>query len=493
MEKIKINNSITKKMFIVCTALFILFTTTILIFQSSFFNKFYIYKKKRDIQNNIEKFKTNYDKVVESDEFTNVVMNFEENYNVKIAILNSNGQLKFVTKSNNQKVDTQKINIINQIINEISGTINNIKITKQTVTYITNSNNDVQYIVSISPDTNRDEVIIFLSSLQPINEATSTIKEFYTYFYAGATFFIFILSFIFSKMITKPLLNINKTALNMAQLDFSQKCDVNSEDEIGSLANSLNVMSENLNNALNSLKVANLKLEGDIEKERQLDKDRKEFVAAVSHELKTPIALIKGYTEGLKDDVFEESDRDYYLDVIIDESDKMGELVSDMLDLSQLEYGKFKLLKEDFYIDELIENTVKKFSNICNEKSIKINLELAKNLKVNADFTRIEQVVKNYLTNAIKHTDSNGSIFIKSTFDNNFAMVEFRNVGENIPDEELNKIWDNFYKVDKSRNRGEGGTGIGLAIVKNIILLHKGRYGVENTEDGVIFNFALPI
>lgn len=481
-------------MFVVCTALFIVFTTAILIFQSLFFNKFYIYKKKRDIQNNIEKFKTNYDNAIGEDEFTNIVMNFEESYNVKIAILNSNGQLKFVTKSNNQKADSQKINIINQIIKSISSTINNIKSTGQTVTYITDENNsDMQYIVSISPDASRDEVVIFLSSLQPINEATSTIKEFYMYFYAGALFFIFILSFIFSRMITKPLININKTALDMAELDFSQKCDVNSEDEIGSLANSLNVMSENLINALDSLKVANIKLEGDIEKERQLDRDRKEFVAAVSHELKTPIALIKGYTEGLKDNVFEESDKDYYLDVIIDESNKMGDLVSDMLDLSQLEYGKFKLLKEDFYIDELINTTVKKFSNICNEKNIKINLELVQNIKVNADWTRIEQVIKNYLTNAIKHTEQNNSIFIKLIHESNFARVEIENIGENIPNEELNKIWDNFYKVDKSRNRQKGGTGIGLAIVKNIILLHKGECGAKNTEAGVSFFFTLPI
>lgn len=480
-------------MFIASATLFIVFITVILVFQSFFFEEFYVYKKKRNIQSSIQKFKINYNKTVDEEQFKSTIMDFEEKNNVKVAVLDSMGQLRFIIKSDNEKADSLKIKIINQIIYEIPDTIKNVKLTGKTVTYTTyKDSNDIQYIVSISPDIKRDEVIFVLSSLQPVNEAVSAIKEFYLYFYAGAVFIVFILLFIFSRMITKPLININSIASRMAKLDFSKKCEIKSEDEIGSLANSLNILSENLDGALNSLKKANVKLEDDIERERKLEKARKEFVAGVSHELKTPITLIQGYTEGLRDGVFEEKDPNYYLDIILDESNKMSNLVMDMLDLSKLEYGNFTLSKEEFNIDELMQSSVKRFDNLLSEKNINVKFNLEKNVKVYADWTRIEQVINNYIINAIKHTEQNGHIFITLKSDAQTSTVEVENSGENIPQEELSKIWDNFYKIDKSRNRKDGGTGIGLAIVKNVILLHKGKYGAVNTEKGVKFYFVIP-
>lgn len=493
MQKMKIKSSITQKMFVALAVLFIAFITVILIFQSFFFGEFYLYKKKSSIQSGIEKFKLSYNKTADEEQFKSVIMDFEEKNNAKIAVLNSMGQLRFIIKSNNERADSLKIKIINEIIYEIPDTIEKIKSTGKTVTYTTHKDsNDTQYIVSISPDVKQNEVIFALTSLQPVNEAISAIKEFYLYFYAGAVFIIFILLFIFSRMITKPLININSIASRMAQLDFSKKCEIKSEDEIGSLANSLNILSENLDGALSSLQKANTKLEDDIERERKLEKARKEFVAGVSHELKTPITLIQGYAEGLKDGVFEKKDEGCYLDIILDESNKMSNLVMDMLDLSKLEYGNFTLSKEEFNIGELIESAVKRFNNLSYEKNISVESSLEKNVMVYADWTRIEQVINNYITNAIRHTNKNGRIYITLKSDSSTAAVAIENSGENIPEEELDKIWDNFYKIDKSRNRKDGGTGIGLAIVKNIILLHKGEYGAVNTENGVRFYFTIP-
>jgi two-component system sensor histidine kinase VanS len=292
-------------------------------------------------------------------------------------------------------------------------------------------------------------------------------------------------------MIAKPLIKITKTASKMAKLDFTEKCMVKSEDEIGDLAISLNLLSENLNEALTSLTDANEQLEKDIEKEKKLTEMRKDFVAAVSHELKTPITLIEGYTQALNDDVLEGEEKQYFIDVIMDESKKMNNLVSDMLDLSQLESGNFKLVQEEFFLHELVKPVTKKFSSLLNEKNIKFELNLIQNIKVNADWNRIEQVLTNYMTNAIRHTDDGGFISVIMVNKDDTICVEVENTGRKIDDDEIIKIWDNFYKIDKSRTRKLGGTGLGLSIVKNIMVLHGGSCGVENTEKGVKFYFIL--
>jgi len=346
-------------------------------------------------------------------------------------------------------------------------------------------------VAGILYDEKKDETVYAFSSLQPVNEAVQVIKEFYLYFYIGALITILLLSFVYSNMIAKPLIKITKAASKMAKLDFTEKCEVSSEDEIGALATSLNLLSENLNVALTSLKDANIKLEQDIEKEKKLTEMRKDFVAAVSHELKTPITLIEGYTLALNDDVLEGAEKQYFIDVIMDESKKMNSLVSDMLDLSQLESGNFKLTKEDFFLNELLKSVTKKFSSILKEKKIELEINYIQNIKVNADWNRIEQVMTNYMTNAIRHTKDGGFITVTMINIEDAICVEVENSGNKIEISETNKIWDNFYKIDKSRTRMLGGTGLGLSIVKNIMLLHGGSYGVENTEIGVKFYFIL--
>lgn len=492
----KIKKSITLKLFIVTALVFIIFISSNLIIQSLFFEKFYMSKKKNDIQKGIQEFKISYNKVEDNQKITELIRDFEENHNAKVIILDSNGKLKFITKFNSEKLNATRLKVINEIIRD--WTINSnifmemIQQNKQ-VTIVTEKRTDeVRSIVSAIPDNGKNEVIFAISSLQPINEASSVIKEFYIYFYIGAIILIIILSSLYSNMISKPLIMLNEAASNMAELDFSKKCDIVREDEIGNLAKTLNFLSENLDEALSSLKEANAKLEDDIEKERLLEKMRKEFVAAVSHELKTPISLIGGYAEGLKDGVFQGDESEYYLDVILDESQKMANLVADMLDLSQLESGNFKLSKEEFNIDELINSILKKFSTLIKDKNINLQLDLIPRIRINADWTRIEQVITNFITNAIRHTEENGFIRVSIERKEDTEVIIFvENSGAYIPSEEINKIWDNFYKIDKSRTRKMGGTGIGLAIVKNILILHGYKYGVENTEQGVRFYFAV--
>lgn len=339
--------------------------------------------------------------------------------------------------------------------------------------------------------------LISVTSLQPVGEAASVVRDLYIYFSIFAVLLVLLLSYVFSNMVSKPLVSINRIAMKMAALDFSERCDESKKDEIGSLAHTLNFLSDNLNKALSSLKIANSRLTRDIEKERQLEKMRKEFVAGVSHELKTPISLIMGYAEGLKENLTDGADRERYIGVILDETQKMGDLVNDMLDLSQLESGKFKLNMEEFNLNELMKYVMRKFKPCFSQKNIAAELTLPQeDILVNADEFRIEQVVCNFLNNAIRHTSENGSIRLNVnviTKGIRKVRVEVENEGPAIEKDDLEKIWHKFYKVEKSRKRDMGGTGLGLSIVRNILSLHGAEHGVVNTLTGVCFYFELDI
>ena len=290
-------------------------------------------------------------------------------------------------------------------------------------------------------------------------------------------------------MITNPLKRINETAKKMSNLDFSEKCEVLSQDEIGNLAITLNFLSENLYRALSSLQRANIQLQKDIEKERKVEEVRKEFVAAVSHELKTPITIIKGYVEGIKDDIFSEEEKNESLDIILEETNKMGKLVKDMLDLSALESHATELKYEIFNLSEMIEKNIKSLNNEINDKDITIDRNYISDVYIKADKFRMEQVITNFLTNAIRHTEPLGFIWVAMNFEDNRLKVSVENSANPISDEEMHNIWNKFYKADKSRNRTFGGSGLGLSIVKNVLELHGMEYGTRNTDRGVEFYF----
>lgn len=490
--------SISFKLFILTSIFLILFISVSIFFQALFFQQFYIDKKVKTLQSNMNTFKQEYIKnsttLLSS---VNLMQQFEDKNNAKIVIITSTGDIKYVANYIAGKQDISNINIINRILNDWLSDpdkISQIKTSGKSVMYNDSSDYGIKNVVLITPVTlidNNMDIIFSVTSLQPISEASDVIKEFYLYFFIGGVFIIILLSLIYSNMISKPLYSLNKAASKMAKLDFSSQFPVETNDEIGNLGKTLNFLSENLNNALINLHESNEKLKKDIEKERNLEKMRKEFVAGVSHELKTPISLIEGYAEGLKDNIVEGADRDYYIDIIIDEAKLMGSLVSDMLHLSHLESGTLKLDLEEFYISDLITPIQKKFSTLIKEKNIHLDSILKEDLKVIADKKRIDQVLTNFITNAIKYSPENGRITARISNDNKQIKVEIENQGDNISSDDINNIWDRFYKADKSRNRNSGGTGLGLAIVKNILILHNSSFGVENTTDGVKFFFTL--
>lgn len=487
--------SIAKKLFIITTVVFGLFISCTLIIQSVFFESFYINKKRNDLKSNIEKFRASYNNTEGNDKVAELIGEYEGTSNIKLVIWSATGKLIYLSEPQRNRTDYLRLMELTDFIMQwvqVPGSIENLYLQNNTILVRTKGIQEVEKkLISITPNKENGEIIFAISSLQNVSEASSVIRQFYIYFFVGAAVIVIGLSLVYSKMIAKPLVKINRSATKMANLDFSEKCRVNSNDEIGNVAASLNFLSENLDNALTSLRTANAKLEEDIEKERNLERMRKEFVASVSHELKTPITLIDGYAVGLKDEVFEGREKDFYLDVIIDEARKMGHLVTDMLDLSQLESGSFKLTLEVFNLKELIVYTLRKYEALIADKSVKIETSLIDNIRINADWERMEQVLTNFITNAIRHVDENGTIKVNMVDKGALIAVEVENTGSHMPEEEMDRIWDKFYKLDKARNRKLGGTGIGLSIVKNILTLHGYEYGVYNTVGGVKFYFSV--
>ena len=488
---------IWKKLFIITSVFLIFFITVTIYLQSIFFENFYVKRKIERFEKNVLQFNGLYTQnYITSINLYRMMRQFEENNNAKIVILGINGEVKYIgdTKIDN---DSSKINTLNKIFKEWISNPNSFNgILKNSITETTiyhNTDFDIQNIVCISPAASSEssDIILAVSSLQPIEEASDIIKEFYIYVFVGALIIIILLSLVYANMISTPLSKLNNTALRIADMDFTAKCDVSSDDEIGSLANTLNFLSHRLDKALNELRERNDKLQRDIEKERKLDRMRKDFIAGVSHELRTPISIISGYAEGLKDNVADETSKEFYLDVIMDEAEKMNTLVSDMLDLSQLESGAFKLSPTPFFIDELVGKCINKHKQFIKQKNIKTNSLLPHEVCVYGDTLRIEQVITNFITNALRHTKEYGIIYIRVLEQDNRCILEVENEGDNIPEHELESIWDKFYKIDKSRNRSVGGIGLGLSIVKNILLLHNSTFGVRNTDIGVCFYFTL--
>lgn len=302
-----------------------------------------------------------------------------------------------------------------------------------------------------------------------------------------------------SKQFSSPISEISAIAKKMANLDFSQKYVVKDDDEINELGKNINIMSEKLEGTINQLRSTNIELERDIERKSKIDEMRKSFISDVSHELKTPIALIQGYSEGLLENVnTDEESRKFYAEVILDETNKMDKLVKQLLELMRLEYGKREFNDTKFNIVEVEKEVIRKSKVMIEETGAKIALESSDEINVFADDFYIEQVVGNYMTNAIKHVkEVNGKkeIRIKNEVDveKNLVKISVFNTGDNISEEHLARIWNRFYKIDSSRNRQKGGTGIGLSFVKAIMNNYGNNYGVINREDGVEFYFDLEL
>ncbi|MGN0483025.1 MAG: ATP-binding protein [Lachnospiraceae bacterium] len=369
-----------------------------------------------------------------------------------------------------------------------------IRILKSTENYkigkLTDKRMNEQYLVLMGNLQDGNQIFMRIA-LESIKESAAVSNQFL--FFAGLIacgIGIFVSSFV-SKKMTAPLLRLTELAQRMSHLDFNVRYESKEQTnkEIDMLGDCMNSLSKTLETTISELKSANNELKIDIKKKNEIDEMRKEFLSNVSHELKTPLALIQGYAEGLQECVNDsEESRDFYCDVIIDEAGKMNRMVKKLLTLNQLEFGNDIVQMERFNLTELICGVIQSTDILLQQNQIKLTFGQQNQVVYAwADEFKVEEVITNYLSNAINHCEGEKRIDIKFTQKEDCVRVSVFNTGKPIPNEDLDNIWEKFYKVDKARTRAYGGSGIGLSIVKAIMESFHRECGVINHENGVEF------
>ena len=328
--------------------------------------------------------------------------------------------------------------------------------------------------------------------IESIENAVNLSNYFYLCIGALVTSIAVISIIMLSKRITNPIVQLSGLSKRMAELDFDARYTGHAGNEIDQLGENFNKMSDTLEETISELKTANVELQKDVELKNQIDEVRKEFLNNVSHELKTPIALISGYAEGLKDNIADDAEsREFYCDVIIDEANKMNTMVKKLLTLNKRGFGNDQTVKEPCDLTALINGVISGMRLLISEKGATVSFKVSEPVYVWGDEFKIEEVVTNYMSNALNHLDYDRQIDVRIRTENGIVTTSVFNTGDPIPEEDIDKIWDKFYKVDKARTREYGGSGIGLSIVKAIMDAHQQTCGVKNYANGVAFYFTL--
>lgn len=337
-------------------------------------------------------------------------------------------------------------------------------------------------------------LFLFRSPLESIRQSVTVANRFLAYVGLGSVLISALVIWLVSRKVTEPIMELTQISERMSRLDFDAKYTGNSKTEVALLGRNINELSETLENTISELKSANNELQRDIEKKNKIDEMRKEFLSNVSHELKTPIALIQGYAEGLSEGVNDDAEsREFYCEVIMDEASKMNNMVKKLLTLNQLEFGNDTVTMERFDVTALIKNYLQSVDILCKQKEIKVQMENTPAIHVWADEFMVEEVFGNYFTNAMNHVAGDKVIDVKLVIEDEKVRISVFNSGQPIPEESLPHIWEKFYKVDKARTRAYGGSGVGLSIVKAIMESMNQEFGVINYDNGVEFWFELEL
>ncbi len=335
--------------------------------------------------------------------------------------------------------------------------------------------------------------VLMRSPVESIETSTHIANRLLAYVGAAVLIIGLFINYLLSRKVTDPILELVDISKKMTELDFDVRYTSGGNNEIALLGDHMNRLSHTLEGTISELKTANNNLQSELNRKAEVDEMRREFISNASHELKTPIALIQGYAEGLKDCVNSDAEsRDYYCDVIMDEAGKMNRLVKSMLELNQLESGHDEISMERFDIVEVISNCIQAVSILVSQNDITVNLDTDRDkMYVWADEFKVEQVVNNYLSNAIHYCSGDRQILIRVRDNEGIVRVSVFNSGDPIPEDAIPHLWTKFYKVDTARTREYGGSGIGLSIVKAVMDSLNHGYGVINHDNGVEFWFEL--
>ena len=448
--------------------------------------RYYMHNKKEVLMENYQTISNaSAQNELESDEFAVTFDNLCSNGNIMALILQQDGK---VLRSSVNDLDALRTEFWDVLLHgdkmEVLYSNKQNQLLKKTDTRL-----DSEYLVLVGVLENGD-MVLMRTAVESIRESAAISNRFLLFAGAAAIVASILVAFFTTRHITKPLQQLTDISKRMVDLDFNAKyeSDQSNSYEVEELGNHINRLSENLERTISELKTANVELQDDIEKKIQIDEMRKEFLSNVSHELKTPLALIQGYAEGLQECINDDAEsREFYCEVIIDESDKMNRMVKKLLTLNQLEFGNDQVIMERFDMTELIRGVANSTKILIEQKGIRLELENSEEAWVWGDEFKVEEVITNYMSNAINHADGEKLIRVFYTRSEDKLRVSVFNTGQPIPEEDIEKIWVKFYKVDKARTREYGGSGIGLSIVKAIMDSFHQRCGVINHEDGVEF------
>lgn len=376
------------------------------------------------------------------------------------------------------------------LFKETISQVEQLELTEEYMIMTQHNNSMDSDFMDLFGDTKFGYNVFVRSGQESIEEAVDISNRFLFFLGSCVMAIAAFVSYLFGRRFTRPVLELAQIAHKMSELDFETKFEVDSEDEdeIAVLGNSINSLSENLERTISELKGANIELQNDIERKTQIDEGRKEFLSNVTHELKTPIALIQGYAEGLKDNINEDPEsREFYCEVIIDEATKMNKMVKKLLSLNQLEVGTAQPEIEHFDIIPLVRSVLGSAEILFQQKRATLELHAEESEYVWADEYMMEEVFTNFISNALNHVSGRMLIEVCLKRVGDKVRLSVFNSGEAIPEDALSQVWVKFFKVDKARTREYGGSGIGLSIVKAIMELHRQNYGVLNRDDGVEF------
>ncbi len=479
--------SIRRQMILMFVGLTVCMIVTLFVININFLESYYVSHKTTEFENMYEELKKDVSEGEASDDFTRL----SERNNMSFLYFDANSGEIY---SNMQDMRMMQQQLSGYMLDQMQQQGDVIKSTDDyQLSRSRDPLNGIDYLEMWGTFPNGSSFLI-RSPLESIQTSVELSNRFL--FIVGSIVLVVgvLIAWFFSNRLTRPIQELTALSDRMANLDFEEKYTSGGKNEIGVLGDNFNRMSEKLESTISELKSANNSLQKDIEQREENEKMQNEFLGNVSHELKTPIALIQGYAEGLKEDVNEDPEsRDYYCDVIIDEAKRMNEMVRQLLALNELEFGNKEVEFERFDLTELIRGVLQSMEILTQQKQATVIFDQETPVYVWSDEYQTEQVVRNYISNALNHLDGDRVVEVKIRVEDGKARTSVFNTGAPIPEEDLDRIWDKFYKVDKAHSSEYGGNGIGLSIVKAVMESLRQPYGVINYDNGVEFWFELDV
>ena len=499
--------SIRFKFFVAISAVSLVFVGVLLVLNLFFYEDYYMFMRRNELRDAYQSIRSSY--TGDMNQMLTALDSYESQTAIRMAVVCADGTVLYTSflsphtseqeQSTGDPFNLPDFDLFDQqrrgytILQSIAQTVdwNTLGNREYQFLNVTLWDNDQYLCLAGALDGAADKCLFAYMPYAYIEQNSSLNLAFLIIAAGGALLICLAFAYLVSRQFTRPLIAMAGLADRMSELDFSSKYQGGSTDEIGQLGQSLNRLSSYLEQTIGELKQSNEQLAQQIREKERIDNMRQEFIVNVSHELKTPIALIQGYAEGLTAGVADDpEDRKYYCNTIADEAEHMNKLVMQLLSLSRLELGAEQTYDEDVDLHALCAEVVHKTTVLCESRGLTVKYDNTY-VTVRTDGDLLAQVLMNYLSNAIRYTVEGGRIEISATRTASRVRLTVFNEGDGLPDEELPKIWEKFYRTDRARTREAGGTGIGLSLVRAIADTLHGSCGVQNVRGGIAFWFEL--